>query len=136
MRLRQLLRDIPEVSYGGLPDIEITALTADSRQVTPGVLFVAIRGETAGEGEIAVGLHGCRRKFLRRCAAENSEFRKQESELARKESYWAQRNAPLVLLGLPPLRHAQRTCLGSLYHEPPRRHRQSSPSMPSSTRCA
>jgi UDP-N-acetylmuramoyl-L-alanyl-D-glutamate--2,6-diaminopimelate ligase len=45
MRLHQLLRGIPELSNGGLPDIEITALTADSRQVTPGMLYVAIRGE-------------------------------------------------------------------------------------------
>jgi UDP-N-acetylmuramoyl-L-alanyl-D-glutamate--2,6-diaminopimelate ligase len=45
MRLHHLLQDIPEISYGGLPDFEITALTADSRQVRPGMLFVAVRGE-------------------------------------------------------------------------------------------
>lgn len=44
MRLHSLLRNIPELEIGGLPDLEIKALTADSRQVLPGVMFVAVRG--------------------------------------------------------------------------------------------
>ena len=44
MRLHTLLRDIPELDIGGLADLEIKALTADSRQVVPGALFVAVRG--------------------------------------------------------------------------------------------
>jgi UDP-N-acetylmuramoyl-L-alanyl-D-glutamate--2,6-diaminopimelate ligase len=50
MRLSALLAALPQVFPGGLapggPDPEITALTADSRRVTPGSLFVALRGET------------------------------------------------------------------------------------------
>ena len=45
MRLHQLLRN-QSIDLGGLPDLQISALTADSRQVTPGALFVAIRGGT------------------------------------------------------------------------------------------
>ncbi len=44
MRLHNLLRDIPELDTGGLSDLEIKALTADSRQVIPGALFTAVRG--------------------------------------------------------------------------------------------
>jgi UDP-N-acetylmuramoyl-L-alanyl-D-glutamate--2,6-diaminopimelate ligase len=43
MRLHQLLRN-QSIDLGGLPDLQISALTADSRQVTPGAMFVAIRG--------------------------------------------------------------------------------------------
>jgi UDP-N-acetylmuramoyl-L-alanyl-D-glutamate--2,6-diaminopimelate ligase len=46
MRLSQLFNDISGTFDGGLPDIEITGLTADSRQVSPGTLFVALRGST------------------------------------------------------------------------------------------
>lgn len=42
MRLRALLEEVHPT--GGLPDLEITGLTADSRSVGPGSLFVAIRG--------------------------------------------------------------------------------------------
>lgn len=44
MRLYQLLQPQNTVDLGGLPDYEITALTADSRQVQPGALFVAVEG--------------------------------------------------------------------------------------------
>lgn len=44
MKLHQLLRSIPDVNLSGLPDLEISALTADSRLVKPGHLFVAIPG--------------------------------------------------------------------------------------------
>lgn len=44
MRLQQLLREISPVSTDDVPDVEITGLTADSRGVAPGGLFVAIRG--------------------------------------------------------------------------------------------
>jgi UDP-N-acetylmuramoyl-L-alanyl-D-glutamate--2,6-diaminopimelate ligase len=43
MRLSKLFLDI--IKTGGLPDLEIHALTADSRLVKPGSLFVALRGE-------------------------------------------------------------------------------------------
>ncbi len=49
MQLRELLRAIPEIPLGGLPDLAISRLTADSRQVEPGALFVAVRG-TAADG--------------------------------------------------------------------------------------
>jgi UDP-N-acetylmuramoyl-L-alanyl-D-glutamate--2,6-diaminopimelate ligase len=44
MRLHRLLRNIPECNIGGLPDLEIKVLTADSRQAHPGAMFVALRG--------------------------------------------------------------------------------------------
>ena len=51
MRLSALLAALPQVFPGGLPpgapDPEVTAITADSRQVVTGSLFVAMRGETA-----------------------------------------------------------------------------------------
>lgn len=43
-RLHTLFREIPEALRGGLPDVTITAVTADSRRVVPGALFVAITG--------------------------------------------------------------------------------------------
>ncbi|MEN6545309.1 MAG: UDP-N-acetylmuramoyl-L-alanyl-D-glutamate--2,6-diaminopimelate ligase [Armatimonadia bacterium] len=46
MRLPELLEGLAE---GQLPDVEVTAVTADSRAVTPGSLFVAITG-TVSEG--------------------------------------------------------------------------------------
>ena len=42
MKLRHLLRDVPV--RGDVPDLDIAAVTADSRLVTPGALFVAIPG--------------------------------------------------------------------------------------------
>ncbi|UCF61565.1 MAG: UDP-N-acetylmuramoyl-L-alanyl-D-glutamate--2,6-diaminopimelate ligase [Anaerolineaceae bacterium] len=44
MRLHTLVRNIPEINISGLDDIEIKTLTADSRLVLPGTLFVAVRG--------------------------------------------------------------------------------------------
>jgi UDP-N-acetylmuramoyl-L-alanyl-D-glutamate--2,6-diaminopimelate ligase len=44
MRLTALVGD--QLSSVGLPDVEITGLTADSRRVAPGSLFVALRGGT------------------------------------------------------------------------------------------
>ena len=44
MRLSTLLKEI--VSTPGLPEVEITGLTADSRRVAPGALFVALKGGT------------------------------------------------------------------------------------------
>jgi len=46
MYLHQLLRDHFEQHLGGLQNCEITKVTADSRQVVPGAIFVAIRGGT------------------------------------------------------------------------------------------
>lgn len=45
MRLTRLVEDLPGlVASSGNLDIEISAITSDSRQVTPGALFVAYRG--------------------------------------------------------------------------------------------
>jgi UDP-N-acetylmuramoyl-L-alanyl-D-glutamate--2,6-diaminopimelate ligase len=44
MRLSQLLDGI--LSLGGLPDVDIRGVAADSRQVGPGDLFIAVRGQT------------------------------------------------------------------------------------------
>ncbi|MES0340344.1 MAG: UDP-N-acetylmuramoyl-L-alanyl-D-glutamate--2,6-diaminopimelate ligase [Anaerolineales bacterium] len=45
MQLSRLIDNLTDAEHGGLPEINITALTADSRQVIPGALFVALRGE-------------------------------------------------------------------------------------------
>ena len=44
MRLADLLPDVPAVSIHGSTDVEVTAVTADSRLVRSGTLFVAIPG--------------------------------------------------------------------------------------------
>ena len=45
MRLTQLIEALPGIiSLSGEPDIEISRISSDSRQVTPGALFVAYRG--------------------------------------------------------------------------------------------
>jgi UDP-N-acetylmuramoyl-L-alanyl-D-glutamate--2,6-diaminopimelate ligase len=52
MKLRDVLRDVPV--RGEIADAEVTAVTADSRLVTPGALFVAIPGlQTDGAKFIA-----------------------------------------------------------------------------------
>ena len=45
MQLSRLIDNLTDAEHGGLPEMDITALTADSRQVTPGALFIALRGE-------------------------------------------------------------------------------------------
>ena len=44
MKLNELIQDIGAVEVRGSLDIDITAITSDSREVTPGALFVAVRG--------------------------------------------------------------------------------------------
>jgi UDP-N-acetylmuramoyl-L-alanyl-D-glutamate--2,6-diaminopimelate ligase len=45
MRLGELLADLPDaVIVAGDPQVDVTQITADSRQVTPGACFVAYRG--------------------------------------------------------------------------------------------
>lgn len=44
MKLSRLLRALPAYDIHNAADVEISAITPDSRQVTPGALFVAIRG--------------------------------------------------------------------------------------------
>ncbi len=44
MRLLHILRTVEGIELGGQPDFEITKLTADSRSVQAGALFVALRG--------------------------------------------------------------------------------------------
>jgi UDP-N-acetylmuramoyl-L-alanyl-D-glutamate--2,6-diaminopimelate ligase len=47
MPLRLLVEQLPGASVEGPLDREITGLTCDSRRVTPGMLFIAIAGQTA-----------------------------------------------------------------------------------------
>ncbi len=47
MLLSQLVHEIPGAAEAGLPQVEVTGVTADSRQVQPGAVFVAVRGATA-----------------------------------------------------------------------------------------
>ena len=44
MQLVELIDNLNESKHGGLPEVEITSVTADSRAVNPGALFVAVRG--------------------------------------------------------------------------------------------
>lgn len=46
MHLAELIDNLSNSKYGGLPEVEITSVTADSRAVEPGALFVAVRGGT------------------------------------------------------------------------------------------
>ena len=46
MKLRKLLKDLPNVSVRGTKEIEITGITAHSQSVAPGNLFVAQKGGT------------------------------------------------------------------------------------------
>ena len=46
MRLHKLLAEIPELKRGGLPEGDVSGVTADSRQVQPGAIFVAVPGLT------------------------------------------------------------------------------------------
>ncbi|MFN2275520.1 MAG: Mur ligase domain-containing protein, partial [Anaerolineales bacterium] len=47
MQLAELFEQVSGKIIGGPPEAEITGLTADSRRVKPGVLFIAQRGTTA-----------------------------------------------------------------------------------------
>jgi UDP-N-acetylmuramoyl-L-alanyl-D-glutamate--2,6-diaminopimelate ligase len=44
MHLVELIDNLSDSKHGGLPEVEITSVTADSRLVGPGSLFVAVRG--------------------------------------------------------------------------------------------
>ncbi|MCX6070015.1 MAG: Mur ligase domain-containing protein, partial [Chloroflexi bacterium] len=46
MRLHELLAEIPELKRGGLPEGDVSGVTADSRQVLRGTVFVAVPGLT------------------------------------------------------------------------------------------
>jgi len=46
IKLRKLLSPLPEIEVKGTKDLEITGITAHSKSVAPGNLFVAKRGET------------------------------------------------------------------------------------------
>jgi UDP-N-acetylmuramoyl-L-alanyl-D-glutamate--2,6-diaminopimelate ligase len=44
MHLVELIDNLSDSKHGGLPEVEITSVTADSRAIDPGALFVAVRG--------------------------------------------------------------------------------------------
>ena len=54
MKLKELIQDIPVVSVTGNADVEIHAVCSDSRQVTPGALFIAVKGY-ASDGHAYIG---------------------------------------------------------------------------------
>ena len=54
MKLRELIQDIEAVEIRGSQDIDVTAITGDSREVTPGALFIAVRG-FASDGHKYIG---------------------------------------------------------------------------------
>ena len=57
MKLKELLRDIPVLELHASPELEITDVCYDSRKVTPGALFAALRGfETDGHHYIPAAL--------------------------------------------------------------------------------
>lgn len=47
MRLNDIIQNLGEVQIQGNTDIEISAITSDSRQVVPGSLFIAVKGAQA-----------------------------------------------------------------------------------------
>jgi UDP-N-acetylmuramoyl-L-alanyl-D-glutamate--2,6-diaminopimelate ligase len=47
MTLRELLETLPRATVSGPLDVEVSAVTADSRRVEPGGVFVAVRGHEA-----------------------------------------------------------------------------------------
>ncbi len=46
MKLKTLLKDLPDIQIKGSKDIEITGVTSNSKLVSPGCLFVAKKGRT------------------------------------------------------------------------------------------
>ena len=46
MNISDLIREVPGINQNGLPLLEVEAICADSRQIEPGGLFVAIHGST------------------------------------------------------------------------------------------
>lgn len=46
MKLKALLKDLPEIQIKGSKDIEITGITSNSKLVSPGCLFVAKKGRS------------------------------------------------------------------------------------------
>ena len=61
MRLADLIKDIPLTVSTSIPlDIRITGLTADSRLVAPGMLFVALSGTKADGMALRRGSRGAR----------------------------------------------------------------------------
>ena len=54
MKLKELIQDIEAVEIRGSQDIDIAAVTGDSREVTPGALFIAVRG-FASDGHKYIG---------------------------------------------------------------------------------
>ena len=54
MKLKELIQDIDAVEIRGAQDIDITAITSDSRSVTPGSLFIAVKG-FASDGHKYIG---------------------------------------------------------------------------------
>ena len=54
MKLKELIQDISAVEIRGTQDIDVTAITGDSREVTPGALFIAVRG-FASDGHKYIG---------------------------------------------------------------------------------
>lgn len=47
MNLRTLLSEVPGIGAGEIPPISVTGVSADSRRIAPGMLFVAIEGSRA-----------------------------------------------------------------------------------------
>ena len=54
MKLNELIQDIGAVETRGRLDIDITVITSDSRAVTPGSLFIAVKG-FASDGHQYIG---------------------------------------------------------------------------------
>ena len=49
MKLNLLIQHLDTVSVQGPADVNVSAICSDSRKVTPGALFIAVRG-FAGDG--------------------------------------------------------------------------------------
>lgn len=59
MILRELISCLPKATPAGTLDVEVSAITASSREIAPGILFAAIRGTTTdGHQFIPAALEG------------------------------------------------------------------------------
>ncbi len=87
MRLSRLIAALPQPPAHPAADPEIASITADSRQVTPGALFVAVRGDLR-DGHDYIG-EAIRRGAVavvgEREASEEKEIRELEQPTAPRE---------------------------------------------------
>ena len=78
MKLNALIQDIGAVEIRGSLDIDVTAITGDSREVVPGSLFIAVKGFASdGHQYIASAIEkGAVVRFFRKMSSSRSAMSK------------------------------------------------------------